>query len=143
MSVMTSPPPWHMPLMAMTTVLDSGSSCTKGVRSRPSVSAIERLAALVLAAHLAADAEGVARARHDEHVDLGVALRDHRGLLQTVVHLDGAGVLPLGPIDDDAEHAPLLRRTQARRTEIDRRHPSVLAARPTRMPAARPSVARL
>src|SRR5262245_9329690 len=38
MSVITRPPPWHIPLIAISTSFGQRSSCTNGVRSRPSVS---------------------------------------------------------------------------------------------------------
>src|SRR5262249_53352290 len=97
--------------------------------------AIERLPALVTAAHLAADAEVVARSGENEHVDVGIALGEHGRLLDAVVHLDGARVAALGPIEHDAEHAVRFRRAKTRRAEIDRRHPVVLAAEATAAPA--------
>src|SRR5262249_37346429 len=101
--------------------------------------AVERLSVLVTAAHLAADAEVIPGPRQHQDVDLGIALGQHRGLLDPVVHLDGAGVATLGAVEDDAQHAGVLAATEVTGPEVDRRrgaHGAVLAAGRTRSPAA-------
>src|SRR5262249_3229293 len=72
-----------------------------------------------------------------EDVDVGIALGQDGGLLDPVVHLDRAGVSPLGTIEDDAQHAVGLRRVEPARAEIDRRHATVLPAGTAAPPARR------
>jgi hypothetical protein len=64
---------------------------------------------LPLGSHLAADAEVVPRPGEHQDVDVGIALGEHRRLLDAVVHLDGTGVAPLGTVEDDAQHTGRLR----------------------------------
>src|SRR5262249_3493701 len=102
--------------------------------------AIEARAALVSAAHLAADAEVIPGARQHQDVDLRIALGQDRGLLDPVVHLDGAGVAPLGAIEDHAQHAGVLAAAEVAGSEVDRHHGArahgaVLAAADTPPPA--------
>ena len=56
-------------------------------------------------AHLSADAEVVAGGGDEEHVDRRVALGEHGGLLEAVVHLDGERVAALGTVDEHTQHA--------------------------------------
>jgi hypothetical protein len=77
----------------------------------------------VLTAHLAADAEDVADAGDHQRVDIEIAVGQHRGLLDAVVHLDGARVAPLRPVDDDAQRALPYATFKVLRTEIDALHP--------------------
>src|SRR5262249_33640735 len=95
--------------------------------------AIDRLAALVLAPHLAANTEVVAGAGQRQDVAVRIAPGQHRRLLDAVVHLDGAGVAPLGTVEHDAQDAVGLRAPQVPRAEVDgllftRRHARVLPA---------------
>src|SRR5262249_49157974 len=104
--------------------------------------AVERLAALVLPPHLAAHAEVVAGAGEYDDVDVGIALGEHGRLLDAVIHLDGAGVAPLGPVDHDAQDPTGLRAAEVAGVEIDglvlvHRHAFLLPAQRARAPAAR------
>src|SRR5262249_2278210 len=105
--------------------------------------AVEAGAALVPAAHLAADAEVLAGTGEHQHVDLRIALGQDRGLLDPVVHLDGARVAPLGAIQDDAQHACVLAATEVSGAEIDRRHGARVHAVVLPAPTGRPPSVRL
>ena len=96
----------------MRTIFGQRSNSTKGSRSKRVGLAVERLAAFVLAAHLAADAEVLAAAGDHQHVDVRIALGQHRRLLEAVIHLDGQRVAALRPVDDDAHDAVSLGRVQ-------------------------------
>ena len=140
MSVMLRPPPWHMPLIASSDDLRAalelrrtaagrcrrsrGRSAARPRASRPSRRR-RRSTSPVAGDH--------------EDVDVGIALGEHRRLLEAVVHLDGERVAALGPVDDDAQHAVAAGGAQVARSRGRRRSSSWRVALPglaARAPAA-------